>query len=136
VLYGVAGTVDVIQIVIDFTGVGIAASEVLEVAMPFIIGGILFIFRLLNVQTGISVVIAVVLDAATGGFAPFWVGDVYYIQRQIRSSEAAQQTEQEDARMSYDPDMPSNYNNRREPDAKRDPNLRPMVVDGRKEPRA
>jgi hypothetical protein len=94
-LFGVCGIVDIVQVLIDLTGVGIAVSEILEVAMPFVIGGILLIFRILNIQTGLSIGVAMVADAATGGAAPFWIGDAWYIYRKVRKQEAAELEEEE-----------------------------------------
>ncbi|HEX7724286.1 MAG TPA: hypothetical protein VF438_00930 [Candidatus Paceibacterota bacterium] len=88
-LFAVTGIVDVAQILIDLTGVGIIVSEAIETVMPFVIAGILLVFGLLNMQTGMSIVIAVVTDAATGGFAPFWIADAWYIYRKVRAQEAA-----------------------------------------------
>lgn len=90
VLFVVTGVVDIAQILLDLTGVGVAVSEAIEIAMPFVMAGILLIFKILNVQTGISVAIAVVTDAITGGFAPFWIGDAWYVYRKVRKQEAAQ----------------------------------------------
>jgi hypothetical protein len=90
VLFAVTGIVDLAQILIDLTGIGIVVSEAIEVAMPFVMGLILFAFKILNVQTGLSVAVALVTDAVTGGFAPFWIADAWYIYRKVRKQEAEQ----------------------------------------------
>ncbi len=91
VLLGFAGFIDVAQIIADFTGVGIAVSEVVELIMPFVLFGLFLILRVpihKKVKRWASLFGFAALDAITGGIAPFWVLDVWYIRNDIKRDEA------------------------------------------------
>lgn len=94
-LYTVSGVVDIVQIIIDFTGIGVAVSEALEIAMPFVLIGLLGLFRIFSVKRVLSVAVTDAGDALTGGFAPFWIFDVWYIHRDVRITEAMQRAAEE-----------------------------------------
>lgn len=91
-LYGITGIVDLIQIILTFTGIGIAVSEALEAVMPFFLIGVFqFLFKISLISHPsrlLSIVGATGFDAITGGIAPFWIIDVWYIQRTVKKEEA------------------------------------------------
>lgn len=91
VLYVITGVVDVVQIIIDFTGFGIAVSEAIEAIMPFVLIGLLMLFRIpifSHPKRLLSILGALVVDAATGGVAPLWIADVLYLHRDVRREDA------------------------------------------------
>lgn len=96
ILYAFAATADALQILVDLTGVGIAVSEAAE---PFIGGGIIAICELFGIKilTNIkrlgSLVGMGLADSITGGAAPFWVVDIYLIQRDVKREETRVQSE-------------------------------------------
>ena len=91
-LYGITGLVDLTQIIVTFTGIGIVVSEALEIVMPFFLIGVFqFLFKISLISHPsrlLSIVGATGFDAITGGIAPFWIIDVWYIQRTVRKEEA------------------------------------------------
>ncbi len=91
-LYAITGIIDAIQLIIDFTGVGILISEILEIIMPFVLIGYLKIICRVSMITKpirlLSIVGATGLDAVTGGAAPFWVLDVWYIHNDVKKEDA------------------------------------------------
>jgi hypothetical protein len=98
VLFVVSGTVDIVQIVIDFTGVGVVVSEILEGVTPFLLLGLFKVYKI-NILTNPkrlgSMFVSLTGDAITGGFAPFWILDVYYIYRDVQKTEAIEDAEQQ-----------------------------------------
>lgn len=102
VLFGITGTVDAVQFVIGFTGVGIAVSEILEVVTgPVLIGlFVLFKISIFNKPKRIASLLGLALgDAITGGFAPFWVVDVWYIYSDVKKEEAEAEAQQQEEAM-------------------------------------
>jgi hypothetical protein len=98
ILYVFTGVVDAVQLAITFTGIGIAVSEVVEVIMPFIIiPALQFTGTSLITRPGrlLSVMGAVGLDAITGGVAPFWIVDIWYIHRDVKKEDAEYLAQQE-----------------------------------------
>ena len=101
VLFTFAGVIDLAQIVIDLTGVGIAVSELLELITGPTLIGLFYLFKvsIFTKPNRIASLLGLALgDAITGGIAPFWVVDVWYIRRDVMKEEAgeAAQQEQED----------------------------------------
>lgn len=98
ILYAIAGIVDIIQIVIDFTGVGVVVSEVLEVVTgpTLLILFKVFKISIFNKPKRIASLVGLALgDALTGGFAPFWVVDIWYIRGDVKKEEAESDSQQE-----------------------------------------
>lgn len=98
VLYGFAIIIDVVQILIDLTGVGIVVSEIMEVITGPVLIGLFTLFKIsiITKPKRIASLLGLALgDAITGGMAPFWVVDVWYIQRDVKKEEAAEQAKQE-----------------------------------------
>lgn len=90
ILYPLTGIIDLVQILVDFTGVGIVVSEALEIITPFLLIGILKLFGVSvfeHPRRIISIVAADLIGVATGGVAPFWILDVYYIHRDVKRKE-------------------------------------------------
>ena len=98
VLFVVTGFVDLVQIIIDFTGVGIVVSEVLEIITPLVLVGLLMLFRIpifTHPKRLLSILAVGAGDALTGGIAPFWILDVWYIYSDVKKEEAELQEQQE-----------------------------------------
>ena len=135
-LYFVAGTIDIAQIILDLTGVGIAVSEALEVATPFILIGLMALFRI-PIFSGwkriASLAFADFADALTGGAAPFWILDVWYIHRDVRREDAGMAVTEGQTISSR---APLNVDGRREPLQQESAGLspKPLNVDGVRAP--
>ncbi|MEK7641995.1 MAG: hypothetical protein AAB365_03325 [Patescibacteria group bacterium] len=98
ILYIVAGVVDIVQILITFTGVGVIISELLELITGPVLLGLLLLFRIpiFNKPTRLISLMAFALgDAVTGGIAPFWTFDVWYIYNDVKKEEAQIQAQQQ-----------------------------------------
>jgi hypothetical protein len=100
-VFAVAGALDVIQWVIDFTGVGIAVNEVADPIIGVIALGY-FEWRgvsmIKHMSRALSLLGATALEDLTGSIAPAWIIDVWYIHKSVVREEAeerAQQTEAE-----------------------------------------
>ncbi|OHA24662.1 MAG: hypothetical protein A3B11_00575 [Candidatus Taylorbacteria bacterium RIFCSPLOWO2_01_FULL_44_26] len=99
-LYSFTGVVDVLQFLADLTGIGILASEAAE---PFIGGILIVMFELFGISVItkpkrlVSLLCLAGADALTGGIAPFWIVDVWYVQSDVKKEETEyeQQTQQE-----------------------------------------
>ena len=139
ILFGITGVVDAIQIIVSLTGVGIAISEIMELAMPFIIVGLLVLFGIpiLSKPTRLMSIVGVTFgDSITGGIAPFWILDIFYLYSSIKS-ENAQILAKQEQEMAL-------TNSVRQPlykDGMRQPNLQtlnktsqPMNIDGIRAP--
>lgn len=92
IMYLFTGVVDLVQIFVSATGFGIALSEGIELAMPFIL---IFVFQFIIKASVItkpdrlgSIAGALGLGALTGGIAPFWIVDVWYIHRSVKKEDA------------------------------------------------
>ena len=90
-LYAIIGTIDGIQLIVGWTGIGTAVSEALEVITPFIIIGycqfVLKVSIITKPKRLISLFAIAGADALTGGIAPFWVIDVWYIQYDVKKGD-------------------------------------------------
>ncbi len=90
ILYFITGTVDIIQLLIGWTGIGTIISEGLELFMPFLLIGSLLLMKISLLQYPVrlvSILGITGLDAATGGIAPFWVLDVWYLQHSVKKED-------------------------------------------------
>lgn len=93
VLFGFSGTVDMIQLFVSLTGIGIIVSEAMEVAMGPALIGLFALFKIpiFTKPRRIASLLGVALgDAITGGIAPFWVIDVWYIYHDVKKEERAE----------------------------------------------
>jgi uncharacterized membrane protein len=94
-LYILMGIIDLAQIIVDFTGVGIAFSVAADPFIGAILLGIFqFAFRInmITKPARIASILAVMgLDFLTGGIAPFWIVDVWYVRRDVRKEEAEEE---------------------------------------------
>jgi uncharacterized membrane protein len=99
ILYVFTGLVDLFQIIATLTGVGIFVSEAIEGAMPFfLIGTFQFLFKISMITHPtrlLSIIGATGLDAITGGIAPFWIVDVWYVQSTVKKEDATANAQQE-----------------------------------------
>jgi hypothetical protein len=87
ILYAFTGIIDLVQIIIDFTGVGILVSEILEFVTGPILLGLFILFRIpifTKPRRVASILGVFVGDAVTGGFAPFWILDVLYVHWDVK----------------------------------------------------
>ena len=144
ILFALTGILDIAQFVIDLTGVGVAVSEIAE---PFIGVGLLAIFQIMKINVlnkpkriG-SILGAFGLDALTGGLAPLWIIDIWYIYYDVRKEEVAVQAQYEAKLGEQAAEQKFLYSEgRRLPENEiesqtRNTNLRPLVVDGVRSPR-
>jgi hypothetical protein len=90
-LYALAAIVDIIQLIIDFTGVGIVVSEAIEPIM----GVFLIVYlqiRKFSVLQKPSVLLSLLgvagLEVITGGMAPAWIVDIWWIQKADKKDKA------------------------------------------------
>lgn len=90
VLFLLTGIIDVLQILIDLTGVGIPVSVAAE---PFIGVGLVIICQLMGIniisnpkRLG-SMLAAFGLGAVTGGIAPLWIIDIWYLYYSVKKEE-------------------------------------------------
>lgn len=137
VLFVVSGTVDLIQIVIDFTGVGVVVSEIMEGVTPFLLLGLFKIYKiniLNNPKRLGSMFVSLAGDAITGGFAPFWILDVYYIYRDVKATEAAEEAQQQQEMLLRSASRQPLYVDGARAPQQRNANLGPAVVDGIRQP--
>lgn len=91
VLFAFTGIIDLIQIIIGFTGFGIGISETIEPLMPITLLILFALFKIpiINKPKRLVSLFAVGLgDALTGGIAPFWILDIWYIYRDVKNEDA------------------------------------------------
>ncbi len=97
-IYAIAGIVDLIQLIISFTGVGIAINEVAD---PIIGITLLGYFQIRGVSMIkhpsrlLSLLGVAGLEAITGGIAPAWIVDVWYINRTVKAEEVGADSDNE-----------------------------------------
>jgi hypothetical protein len=96
-LYVITGIIDLAQIAVSLTGIGIAFSEAAEPVIGiFLIG----YFQLRGVSMIkhpsrlISLLGVAGFEVFTGGIAPAWIVDVWIIHKTVRNEEAGIQTEE------------------------------------------
>ena len=108
VLFTLTGFVDLAQFLIDLTGIGIGVSEATEFAMPAVVIGLLVLFKIpiFSKVNRLASIMGVDLgDALTGGLAPFWILDIWYLWWDVRREDqaliaASQEAEFQDSEMS------------------------------------
>ncbi len=118
VLFLATGVVDFVQIILDLTGAGVVVSEVLEAITPFLIIALCFVFRIpiINKPRRLLSLLAVDLgDAITGGIAPFWVVDIWYIRKDVLREEAEGSAAAQEAEQLQPSSQPLNQDGSRQP---------------------
>ncbi len=98
-LYVFTGAVDLAQLIMTLTGVGVVISEAIEGIMPFVLIPVLGKTLLTRPQRIFSLVGALGLDAVTGGAAPFWILDIWDIHRDVKKEDAEYNAQQEQEMM-------------------------------------
>lgn len=86
-LYVITGIIDIAQIIIDFTGIGVG----INVYADPIIGIVLIIYlnhigvKMFQYPSRLFSMLGVgILESFTGGIAPAWIVDIYYIHRSYK----------------------------------------------------
>jgi hypothetical protein len=94
-LYVGTGFLDLVQIILDFFAIGVAANPIIDFVFGFVLLGY-FQIRGVNMLTKPSRVLSIlgfeILDDITGGLAPAWIIDVWYIKRSVDQENANNQT--------------------------------------------
>lgn len=99
-VFAIAGAIDIIQWVLDLTGVGAGLNELadpfigLAAASYFQIRGVSMISRPSRLA---SLVGAVLLEEVSVSIAPAWIFDVWYIHRSVKQEMAEIETAQAQA---------------------------------------
>ncbi len=96
-LYALAAIVDIGQFIIDLTGVGIFISEAAEPIMGVFL--IIYLhFRKFPVLQKPSIFLSLLgvagLEVITGGIAPAWIVDIWWIQRADKKDKAFNREQQ------------------------------------------
>lgn len=139
ILYAFTAIVDVLQFLADLTGIGIVASEAAE---PFIGGILIAIFELFGISVItkpkrlLSLLCVAGADALTGGIAPFWIVDVWYVQSDVKREYA--EDEERSARetfMQSDIRQPYNSEGERSPKIIAETDYQPLNKDGVRMPK-
>ncbi|MBU6426662.1 hypothetical protein KGQ27_00245 [Patescibacteria group bacterium] len=145
-LYGITGIIDIIQYVIDFTGIGEVINMIFDPACGALIG-VYFQLRGVSMikRPGrlISLVGVAGIGELTGGIASFWIVDIWYIQRSVKQEDAELQAQKEQEEMLSNtvqqplykdgvrqPQMVTQTANTYDPSAYRNANTKPLVNDG------
>lgn len=102
-LYAIVGAVDVFQAIVTLTGFGLVASEAIEGVMPFALIGTLKIFYDVSIITNpkrfLSILGATGFDTLTGGVAPFWIIDVWYIHYDVRKEDGRNEADNQQKKL-------------------------------------
>ena len=134
-LYVAAGILDIVQFFIDFTGIGVGINAFID---PVI--GVGFITYLNHIGVKMfkhpsrlaSMVGAGILEEFTGGIAPAWIMDIYYIHYSYRKEYAAYEEQEKISELTANTRATA-YN-----DGKRTPNndtqSKPLVENGYRRP--
>lgn len=139
-LYIISGFVDIIQIIISFTGIGIVVSEIGDK----IFGVLLFIYfqirgvSLIKHPTRLLSLLGVAgLETVTGGIAPAWIVDIWYIHSTVRHEERIYNDQQNDNfRFTNTENRPLNQNGVRNTESNNPENEEvPLNQNGIRQPR-
>ncbi len=99
-LYIIAGIIDLIQIVISLTGIGIAISAAADPIIGIILVGyfqIRGVSMIKHPSRLISLLGVAGLEFVTGSIAPAWIIDIWYINRTVKAEEAQSKAQFVDA---------------------------------------
>jgi hypothetical protein len=103
ILYGVTGSIDVIQWILDFTGVGDVASEIADPCIGIALASYLQIRGIPtfnHLKRALSLIGGDLAEQFSVQVLPAWIFDVWYIHRTVKEEWAMQQAslieEQED----------------------------------------
>ena len=94
VLYAITGIIDLIQVVISLTGIGIAVNEIADPIIGIILLGY-FEIRGVSLITKPARLISLLgilgLETFTGGIAPAWIVDIWYIHSSVKREDQAKE---------------------------------------------
>jgi hypothetical protein len=136
-LYVAAGIIDIVQLIIDLTGVGVAINTFAD---PVI--GIGFIVYLNHIGVSVfkhpsrfaSMVGVGLLENLTGGIAPAWIADIFYIHHSYKK-ELAQYEEDEKITQLTSNTRPTMYDGgMRNPESSNTNQNEPLVNNGYRRP--
>ncbi|MGC9605366.1 MAG: hypothetical protein ABSF56_01225 [Minisyncoccia bacterium] len=143
-LYAATGAIDLIQFLIDFTGVGAGVNEAADPFIGVALGGyfqLRGVSMIKNISRLMSLLGVVGLEEVTFGVAPAWVVDTWYIHKTVRQEKVEQEEQEQGEAVTLNvADRPLNQDGRREPSAdgskpSRNQGLQPLNVDGVRSPR-
>ena len=77
-LYCVTGAIDIIQFLIDFTGVGEIINEIIDIPIGMALGLYFFVRGAMDVQSALVLALAEVGEEMTAAAGPFWIADVAF----------------------------------------------------------
>lgn len=137
-VYIIALILDIVQIIIDLFGVGIVINEIAD---PII--GVLFFayfqFRGVSMIKHPSRILSLLgvagLEEFTGGLAPAWVVDVWYIHRTVKQETAKVQAQKAEEEIYASPRRPAYQDGMRMPSNTNSNNTGPANNDGIRPPR-
>jgi hypothetical protein len=138
-LYAGTGFLDLVQIVLDFFAVGLAINPIMDFIFGFVLLGY-FQIRGVNMLTKPSRVLSIlgfeILDDITGGLAPAWIIDVWYIKRSVDQETAQYQSSavQQDFLESHKRQPLYSNGSRRPAQSYRNENLGPRYSEGMRAP--
>ena len=147
-LYAVTGIIDLAQFLIGFFGAwlsafafGLILIAINDAADPFIGGALVVYFQLRGVSLIkhpsrlFSLIGVAVLEEGTGGIAPAWIVDIWYIHRTVKKEEAESAAQQEqEATLQSSVNQPLYQNGMRLPESQIPEPSGPAVVDGVRAP--
>lgn len=141
ILYIISGFVDIVQIIISFTGIGIVVSEIGDK----IFGVLLFTYfqirgvSLIKHPTRLLSLLGVAgLETISGGIAPAWIVDIWYIHSTVKHEERAYRDQQKNNSQFIDlTNKPLNQNGFRNAESnKQEDGSTPLNQDGIRRPRS
>jgi hypothetical protein len=147
-LYVVTGIIDIAQFLIGFFGawlsafaVGLILIAINEAADPFIGGALVVYFQLRGVSLIkhpsrlLSLIGVAGLEEVTGGIAPAWIVDIWYIHRTVKQEDAEMAAQQaQEIAIQGDARQPMYQNGQRLPVSQSDEPIKPANMDGIRAP--
>lgn len=102
ILYAVAGIIDLVQIILDF----FPPLAAVNAGSDFFIGATFFGYFMIRGVNMVShwdrtasLLGVTVLDAITGGLAPFWILDIWYIRRSVKTEDTQDEEAESNQRL-------------------------------------
>lgn len=138
-LYVIAGVIDIVQFLIDFTGVGEVVNEIADPIIGVIAAGY-FQWRGVSMISHIGRLLSLLgvtaLEELTAGAAPGWIVDVWYIHRDVKKEQAEEQAMKEQQEfLQSNTQQPYNDGGVRSPRTQRNEEApQPAYVDGIRAP--